>query len=174
MFLQSDVFKCPQLDSKLKTHCNLDYTNKSESICKTFAKIYIKFQQIKINIYTSKTDSEFSMSFANLFIGLLVQRFLVFSSKGALLHVTCHHFGHLKLLYKSFLFITSPNLSSFCRRVPYIHCGLLSSSYFYIQIFSGLHYLSLHNTRGRFFQFVFSGHNDQFQQVTHGQLFVVQ
>ena len=123
-------------------------------------KIYIKLQQIKINIYTSIIDLEFSMSFANLFIGLLVQRFLVFSSKGALLHVTCHHFGHLKLLYKSFLLITSPNLSSFCRRVPYIHCGLLSS-YFYIQIFSGLHYLSLHNTRGRFFQFVFSGHNDK-------------
>ena len=136
-------------------------------------KIYIKLQQIKINIYTSIIDLEFSMSFANLFIGLLVQRFLVFSSKGALLHVTCHHFGHLKLLYKSFLFITFPNLSSFCRMVPHIHCGLLSSPYFCIQISSGLHFLSLHNTRGRFFQFVFSGHNDQFQKVTYGNLFVV-
>ena len=39
-----------------------------------------------MKIYTSTIDLEFSMSFANLFIGLLVQRFLVFSSKGALLH----------------------------------------------------------------------------------------
>ena len=174
MFLQSAVFKCLQLDSKLKTHCNLDYTNKSESIYKRFAKIYIKFQQIKIDIYTSIIDLEFSMSFANLFIGLLAQRSLVFSSKRALLHITCHHFGHLKLLYKSFLLITSPNLSSFCRRVPYIHCGLLLSPYFWIQMSRGLHYLSLHNTKGRFFQFMFSGHNDQFQQVTYGHLFVVQ
>ena len=140
-------------------------TPTNQDLYTRLTKIYIKFQQIrvKIKIHTSIIDLEFSMSFANLFIGLLVQRFLVFSSKGALLHITCHHFGHLKLLYRGFLLITSPNLSSFCRRVPYIHCGLLSSSYFYIQIFSGLHYLSLHNTRGRFFQFVFSGHNDQFQ-----------
>ena len=141
-------FKCLQVGSKLKTHCNFDYTNKSESIYKRFAKIYIKLQQIKINTYKSITDLEFLMNFANLFIGLLVQRFLVFSSKGALLHITCHHFGHLKLLYKSFLLITSPNLSSFCRRVPYIHCRLLSSPCFCIQISSGLHNLSLHNTKG--------------------------
>ena len=151
MFLQSDVFKCLQLGSELKTHCNFDYTNKSKSVYRRFVKIYIKFQQIKRKIYTSITDLEFSMSFADLFIGPLLQRFLAFSSKGALLHITCRHFGHLKLLYKSFLTITCPNLSSFCRRVPYIHCGLLSSPYFCIQICSGLHYLSLHNTRGRFF-----------------------
>ena len=62
-----------------------------------FAKIYIKFPQIKMKKCT--TITEFSTSFANLFIGLLVQRFLVFSSRGALLHITCHHFGYLKLLY---------------------------------------------------------------------------
>ena len=118
---------------------------------------------MKMKICISIIDFESSMSLANLLIGLLVQRFLVFSSKGALLHITCHHFGHLKLLYRGFLLITSPNLSSFCRRVPYIHCGLLLSPYFWIQMSRGLHYLSLHNTKGRFFQFMFSGHNDQFQ-----------
>ena len=66
---------------KLKTHCNFDYNNKSESIYKKFAKIYIKFQQMKMKIYTTITNLEFSMSFANLFIGFLVQRFFVFSSK---------------------------------------------------------------------------------------------
>ena len=101
MFLQSDVFKCLQLDSKLKTHCNLDYTNKSESIYKRFAKIYIKLQQIKINIYKSITDLEFLMNFANLFIGLLVQSFLVFSSKGALLHITSS-FWPLKIALQNF------------------------------------------------------------------------
>ena len=130
MFLQSDVFKCLQLDSKLKTHCNLDYTNKSESIYKRFAKIYIKFQDIKMKIYTSIIDLEFSLSFSNLFLRVLVQSFLEFPSKGALLHITCHHFSDLKLLYKSFLLITSPNHFSFCRRVPYIHCELLSSPLF--------------------------------------------
>ena len=150
------MFLWLQLDSKLKTHCNFDYTNKSESINKRFAKIYIKFQQMKMKICISITDFESSMSLANLLIGLLVQRFLVFSSKGALLHITCHHFGHLKLLYRGFLLITS-------RRVLYICCRLLLSPYFFIQICSGFHYLSLHSTRGRFFQFVFSGHNNQFQ-----------
>ena len=116
-----------------------------------------------MKIYTTITDLEFSMSFANLFIELLGQRFLVFSSKGDLLHITCHHFGHLKFLYRIFLLRTSPNLSSFCRRVPYIRCELLSSPYFCIQICSGFHYLSLHNTRSRFIQFVFSSQNDQFQ-----------
>ena len=77
--------------------------------------------------YATITDLEFSMSLANLFIELLFQRFLVFSSKEALLHITCHRFGHLKLLQRSFLLITSPNLSSFCRRFPYISCGLSSS-----------------------------------------------
>ena len=109
-----------------------------------------------MKIYTTITDLKFSMSFANLLIRLLVQRFLIFSSKGALIHITCHHLGHSKLLYRSFLLITSPNCSSFCRRVPYIHCRLLPSPYFCIQICSGFHYLSLHNTRGRFFKFVFS------------------
>ena len=174
MFLQSDVFKCLQLDSKLKTHCNLDYTNKSESIYKRFAKIYIKFQQIKIKIYTSTIDLEFSMSFANLFIGLLVQRFLVFSSKGALLHVTCHHFGHLKLLCKSFLLITSPNLFQFLQKGS-IH----SLRTFIISLFlhSNMQWVTLpipSQHKGQIlllFRF-FSGHNDQFQQVTYVHLFV--
>ena len=48
-----------------------------------------------MKIYTATTDLEFSMSFANLFIGLLIQSFLVYSSKGGLLHITGHHFGHL-------------------------------------------------------------------------------
>ena len=61
-----------------------------------FAKIYLKFPNIKMK---KCTTIKFSMSFANLFIGLLVQRFLVFSSRGALLHITCYHFGYLKLLY---------------------------------------------------------------------------
>ena len=116
-----------------------------------------------MKIYTFMIDLEFSMSFSNLFIRLLVQRFLEFSSKGALLHITCHHFSDLKLLYKSFLLITSPNFFSFCRRVPYIHCELLSSPYCCIQTCSGLHNLSLHSTISRFFQFVFSGENKPFQ-----------
>ena len=123
---------------------------------------YIKFQQIKMKLYTTITDLKFSMSFV-IFIVILVQRFLVFSSKGILLHKTSHNFGHLTLPYRSFLLMTSPNLSSFCRRFPYIHCRLLSSPYFYIQKCSGFHYLSLHNTKGRFFPFVFSSHSDQFQ-----------
>ena len=83
MFLQSDVFYTSAARQKtFKAHGNFDYNNKSESICKMFGKIYIKFRQIKMKIYTTITDLEFSMSFANLFIGLLVQRFLVFSSKG--------------------------------------------------------------------------------------------
>ena len=68
--------------ANLKTHWNLGYTNKSEAIYKRFGKICIKFQQININIYTSLIDLKFSLSFANLFIWLLVQSFLVFSSKG--------------------------------------------------------------------------------------------
>ena len=64
----------------------------------------------QMKICTTITDLEFSMSFANLFIGLLVQRLLVFLSKGALLHITCHHFGHLKLLYRSFLLIENNHL----------------------------------------------------------------
>ena len=127
-----------------------------------------------MKIYTSIIDLEFSLSSSNLFLRVLVQRFLEFSIKGALLHITCHHFSDLKLLYKSFLLITSPNHFSFCRRVPYIHCELLSSPYFCIQICSGLNYLSLHSTMGRFFQFGFSGHNEPFQQVTYGHLFVVE
>ena len=117
MILQPDVSTRLQLDGKLKPHCNFDYTNKSESIYKGFAKMQIKFQQIKIKkkkkIYTSIID------------------------------------------YKRFLLRTSPNLSSFCKRVPYIQCGLLQSPYFCIQIFSGLYYLSFDNVSGRLFQFVF-------------------
>ena len=128
---------------------------------------------MKMKIFKTITDLELSMSFANLFIGLLVQSFHVFSSKGALLHITCHHFVQLKLLYRNFLLITSPNLSSFCRMVSCICCGHLPSPYFYIQICNGFHYPSLRNTWGRFFQFVFPGHNDQFQLVTYGHLFVV-
>ena len=123
----------------------------SISIYKKFGKSYIKFKQIKMKLYATITDLEFSMSFINLFKGLLVQRYLVFSSKAVLLYITCHHFGHLTLPYRSFLLITSPNLSNFCRRVPYIHSRLLSSPYLCIQKCSGFHYLSLHNTRGRFF-----------------------
>ena len=118
---------------------------------------------MKMKLYTTITDSEFLMGFVNLFIRLLVHRFLVFSNKGVLLHITSHYFYHLRLPYRSFLLITSPNLSSFCRRVPNIHCGLLSSPYFCIQKCSGFHYLSLHSTRGRFLLFVFFGHTDQFQ-----------
>ena len=116
MFLQFDVFICLKHNRKLKTYCNFDHVNKSESIYKECNKNYLKFQQIKMKIYTATTDLEFSMSFANLFIGLLIQSFLVYSSKGGLLHMTGHHFGHLKLLYRSFLLITSQNLSSFCRK----------------------------------------------------------
>ena len=83
-----------------------------------------------MKLYTTINDLEFSMSFVNLFIGILVQRFLVLSSTGILLHIASHHFGHLRLPYRSFLLIFSPNLSSFCRRIPYIYCGLLSSPYF--------------------------------------------
>ena len=82
-----------------------------------------------MKIYTSIIDVEFPMSFANLFIWLLVQRFFVFSSKGALLYITCHHFVHLKLLSRSFFLITSPNLPRFCGKVPYICCRLLLSSF---------------------------------------------
>ena len=113
-----------------------------------------------MKLYTIITDSEFSMDFVNLFGRFLVHRFLVFSGKGVLLHITSHHFGHLRLPYKSSLLITSPNLSSFYRRVPYIHCGLLSSPYFCIQKCNGFHYLSLHSTRGRFFPFALSGQNN--------------
>ena len=65
-------------------------TPTNQDLYTRLTKIYIKFQQIrvKIKIHTSIIDLEFSMSFANLFIGLLVQRFLVFSSKGAILHIT--------------------------------------------------------------------------------------
>ena len=117
---------------KLKTRCNFDYPNKSESIYKMFDKNYVKFRQIKMKLYSTITDLEFWMSFVNNFIGFLVQRFLVFSSKGVLLHITSHHFGHLRLPYRCFLLITSPNLSSFCRRVSYIHWRLLSSLYFHL------------------------------------------
>ena len=172
MFLQSDIFKCLQLDSKLKTHCNLDYTNKLESICKRFDNIYIKFQQI--NIYTSIIDLEFSINLANLFIGLLVQKFLVFSSPRSSTSNNMSSFWLLKIVLHEISIDSFSKPFQFLQKVPYIHCGLLSSPYFCIQICSGLYYLSLHNTRGRFFQFVFSDHSDQFQQVTYGHLFVVQ
>ena len=42
-------------------------------------KIYKSIIDLEFSV-----DLEFSMSFANLFIGLLVQRFLVFSSKAAI------------------------------------------------------------------------------------------
>ena len=45
--------------------------------------------------------------------------------------LTSHHFGYLRLPYRYFLLITSPNISSFCGRVPYIQCELLSSPYFW-------------------------------------------
>ena len=89
---------------KHKTHCNFDCANKSESIYKNFDKNYIKSQQIKIKLYTTITDLKFSMSFINLFIGLLVQWFLVFSSKEVLLHITIHNFGHLRLPFSVALF----------------------------------------------------------------------
>ena len=54
-----------------------------------------------MKLCTTITDLEFSMSFV-IFIGILVQRFLVFSSKGVLLHKTSHHFGHLTLPYRKF------------------------------------------------------------------------
>ena len=55
-----------------------------------------------MEIYTIRTDLEFSMRFVNLFIGLLFQRFLVFSSKGVLLHITGQHFALQKFSVDSF------------------------------------------------------------------------
>ena len=110
--------------------------------------------------YTTITDSEFSMGFVNLSIRLLFQRFLVFSSKEVPLHIANKSsFWPFKIALQKF---SVDNFASFCRRVPYIHYGLLSS-YFCIQECSGFHYLSLHSTaRGRFFPFVFSGHTHFF------------
>ena len=94
----------------------------------------INFQQMRMKLYTTITKSKILMDLVILFIRLLVQRFLVFSSKRVLLHKARHHFSHLSLLsYRSFLLITSPILSSFCKCVSYIQCGLLSSLYFCIQ-----------------------------------------
>ena len=129
-----------------------------------------KISPDKMKLCTTMSELEFLMGFVNLFTSRLVQRFLVFSRKRILLHIRSLPFGHLRLLYGNFLLITLPTLSRFCRRVPQIHRGLLLSPCFYFQKCSRFHYLSLHRTRGRF---VFSGHNDQFQQVTYGHFFVV-
>ena len=85
---------------------------------------------MKMKVYSTVTDLEVSMGFVNLITSLPVQIFLVFSSKGVLLHTTSHHFGDLRLPCRGFQLTNSTNLSSFCRRVPYIHCDHLSSPYF--------------------------------------------
>ena len=136
---------------------------KSESICKHFDKNYIKFQQINMKLYTTITDLEFSTSFVNLFIGLLVQRFLEFSSKGVLLHIAGHHFGHLKLPCRCFMLITSRNLPVF---VKGIHTFI--ADFYHLLVFTFKNVVgfitSFFTTQvGNFFHFVFSGHNEQFQ-----------
>ena len=55
-----------------------------------------------MEIYTTRIDVEFSISFVNLFIGHLVQRFLVFSRKGALLHIAGQNFALQKFSIDSF------------------------------------------------------------------------
>ena len=127
---------------------------------------------MKMKLYATITKSKTLMSFVNLFIRLQFKGSLSSQAKESYF-ITSHHFGHLRLPCRGFLLITSPNLSSFCRRVPYIQCGILSSPYFYIQKCCEFHYLSLHSTREKLFQSVFSGHNNQFQYVTYGRLFVV-
>ena len=52
---------------------------------------------MKMKVYSTVTDLEVSMGFVNLITSLPVQIFLVFSSKGVLLHTTSHHFGDLRL-----------------------------------------------------------------------------
>ena len=75
--LYSFLFRSTSLqlkDTEILKDIETLITPTNQDLYKRLTKIYIKFQQIrvKIKIHTSIIDLEFSMSFANLFIGLVM------------------------------------------------------------------------------------------------------